>query len=1267
MPVTNLTAEEIIRFAVEGGADHWDRLQGTEGAATRALTRLIAEQRAEMRDTRWTIEAAKRECRLEAEGDVTAAATEGVEMALKTTAMTLTNTMDRFSRGIALYVACFSARERSAKPGTLTERARNMFGNQLINDTVELVRTIIEMRALVRRQDEVGIASPDRSRNATVRQWAQKAISATLEAEDAAAAAAECGRAARNQGKGLFAPPSPDRSRAGRMIKEIYLVEGISLLMIGRRADTAPRVAIPEKKKSTFPGVAKGNGGTAEEEAVPKTSTSSPSSLPSPKTKVEDTALDEEISNEVQMEWDMGGTAQWTGSPSSPNGSPTTGRLRRYDAGAEAIKPTYKGPPPSERHTTSVCAPITCSSASASTSTTNTATPSRSASGEGQPSSAITTLRRPLARAGGSPTSTATKLAMMIALAMALSSAAGSVGTARPSTGGKGPIYSSSTTTPSMTELERMDADIIHVSSGANEGDANRYTNIQFEAYDCRNLVHPKRRVIDVTKVGDCPDSKKDYLPKKTARVAVLQAPVPIRVEGYRCQAWFKKTATPCGNHHIPYGQITVETRRNLEFQKADCQNILEHKEFECSKQSCSSEHPLPKKALRPGVQEVYEWTSRGVRAGSYCPETAEWAYEGRIFGGGPGEIGAYETTTIHVLVEEVHGELNGETGKIDFPALGLIDKEYANGGYQAGDIGSVFWNNQEHACAESMNVIIRDAEVDLYMPVAEKKDIHEPYLKSIALLKDGNRVGGFRLGQRTTKCMKGCFETQARRVLLCLDEVHTLGALDKVKMGDPDPQTRIAMSAIASFAWYDTKIWVNDSLDDVLKQMCSIALGLWWSQLSSSHQNTREMDYLLRKMDREDPTSTLSQKGDVGYSIATVGGALIVEECPVITVTLSTHKNCTYNIPAMTGGDQPEQIYVDPVTRNVEDYPRISVCNGAYPNHYLIGEDWICSNPKYGPCHETPARLAPDISFSTGVTINEVTAFSPDFYDKETWDESVQYRRMIGSKEAVTAELMAERTEAGAASAGGSLAFSFGADQISAIKSTLADLLGPWQSIHQTILFLLAGAVVFDMARVFAGNIFRISYLLIKHGWGPWVIPAVYSCVFVTFSMPGKLMKTVYHRMTKDFEDATRNLDLGELEPRLRELQRQVDGVLTREVTLREENSRYRQQAEAWQEMSELRALAARMDVAMASGRPHPAGQVEVWENDSEAQALMPANRGRAVRTDSVSTGPSITPPPTMTRLPLTPNGLGPAPTGQDIGRIGSRATQQNDRRGRI
>ena len=44
---------------------------------------------------------------------------------------------------------------------------------------------------------------------------------------------------------------------------------------------------------------------------------------------------------------------------------------------------------------------------------------------------------------------------------------------------------------------------------------------------------------------------------------------------------------------------------------------------------------------------------------------------------------------------------------------------------------------------------------------------------------------------------------------------------------------------------------------------------------------------------------------------------------------------------------------------------------------------------------------------------------------------------------------------------------------------------------------------------------------------------------------------------MAKDFEYATKDLDLGELEPRMRDLQRQMDGMLTREGILREENAR--------------------------------------------------------------------------------------------------------------
>ena len=1381
-----MKGEEAIRFAIEGGADHWTRLRGEEGATAIALSRIMRRHRTGMKTTRWMVAAAKKECDREADpmAKWAAAAPEAIEAALKMLAEAASDTLGHLSEGVAQYAACngarlyvSSARTGAMTPASRTEEIRNAFGELLIKDLAEIAESVVGVRKLARRHERHGDGNPDEHRNAELRHWLWSAIARILGAENTSLDRAEVGRAARIQGRNptstsTSTEPKTDRYRIARLVRECCLARGINDAGIdpatwtfdkwaatnptnltetqraeltrdhGARTWTydgeAPEdrrrtsAELPTRRRSSTSSTSSGTrakgAAAAGKPAAPKSSTSSASTSPEP--TAAERFVGEQTEDDMMLEWSLEG--DWPAAASAPSkAARTSASASRTDGHRRPTSPavaTTHGPASGADVQTSAATVETASAratsqpASASTGTGSTATPPASGTGEAKPAPgpahqpikpsnygplrlreprASPENRRPrvpmrLGTANGARLARdLPKITMVLALSMTVAAAAvtaniadrqRSIGDARAT---PDPLPVATTTVASEPAAEDWTTvptpdgkGAARTSQTADEARTDSYTSLRFNAYDCRKLVHPKRRVIDVTEIGDCPDSERDYEPKRHTTAAVVQSPVVIHVKGFRCQAWFEKIAVPCGNLHMTYGEIDVETRMNLEFREAHCRDIVETGKFSCSADTCLGTYPLKPQDLQLGVKHVYSWTSRGKRDGSYCTEVERYAYGNKMIGAGPGEIGAYETTKIHVLVDKVKGEHNAVDGTIDFPSLGLTGKKYDVGAYQAGDIGSVFWNNEEHGCAKSMMMIVPRAEVELHMPVKARRDAFDAYRKAIVLLKAEGQVGGFRLDSRQSTCMKGCFTTQAHRVLICLDEIDgfsldTLSALDK---GEPDPQLRIAMQAVTSYTYFESKLWSTDRFNEILAQMCILARGLWWSQVSSAHQNTREMDYLLRKMDQKDPTSTLSKNGDVGYSIATVGGALIVEECPVVKVTLGTHRNCTFNIPAWTDEETPEQVFVDPITHNIEDWPRITVCNQAYPNHYLIGGKWICSFPKYGPCVETPTRLAPDVSLNRGVSIADVESYSPEFYDQETWNRAIEYRRSRNSKEAVTIAIMNERTLAGAASVGGSLEFTYDGMSITdKFEEMIQRVLGPWNSIYQTMLFIVTAAVVVSMGRVLLGNLFRICYLLAKFGWGPWVIPAIYTSIFVTFSLPGRIMKSTYGRLLKDFELATKDVDLQALGPRMRHMQTQMDALSARSDEMAEQNANYQRQADMRQQLAALRDLETRVRQAGGGTQGPPIsdwaaahGRAAEWADELEANALLrPDGGGISItpRTSSDSTSIDTAPdhpPPDPMQLLGNGGALPPAytPTDRIDGRIGHRAAPRHEHR---
>ena len=684
-----------------------------------------------------------------------------------------------------------------------------------------------------------------------------------------------------------------------------------------------------------------------------------------------------------------------------------------------------------------------------------------------------------------------------------------------------------------------------------------RYTGERFTAYDCRDLRYPERRVIDVTQIGDCPDSERDFDAARNVTVAVIQRPVPIRIVAHRCRAWMEKTAHGCGDWHISYGSVTVEARAVFEVQKKDCFDMMRTRMWECKadvSNGCYAEHGSGPRKINIGIENTIDWVSRGSHDDNfYCHDATFWRYKTKTYGK---DTPAYEKTKVHLLVEYVYGALNLETKKVDFPKLGLFDVNYDEGVKDGGDLGYVYWQPEEHSCNKEHNIIAKGSTAQIYLPT--RRHHAEPYRDAIVLLEEDNRVGGFLIKAPESKCLRGCFKTQVTSILLCLDEVHQFSdSLAGVEMGEPDPQTRAEMGVVVTYSLFESKLWTQNKFRMITEKLCELSRGSWWSLISSTQQHNREMDYLLRKMDRQNPESTLSRKGDVGYNIITAAGAIIIEECPVVEVRLTTYDNCTENIPvrvAVIDGED-ELAFVDPVTRTLEPYPRVTICNDAYPSHFLVNGRWICSSPKYQACDEIPTKLAPDVSWEDGVTMEDVASFKPTLYDEQTWTDAKNYRKAVHAREALIKELIMERTRHGTAASGSGLGFSLGGISWEKFVAELNNhLWGPSTFIVRSLVFILAGVIVLMMLRWFLVTTLQICRYVAKRGPGFWILYALYNSIFVTFSVPQKILQATHDMMQRDVDQI---IPPGEAldEARVRVLKRRLDQMEVRLAELAQEN----------------------------------------------------------------------------------------------------------------
>ena len=677
------------------------------------------------------------------------------------------------------------------------------------------------------------------------------------------------------------------------------------------------------------------------------------------------------------------------------------------------------------------------------------------------------------------------------------------------------------------------------------------YTDTYFKAYDCRNLDNPRRRVYDITGVNNCPDAKKDYQEPKRVNVGIVQTRIPMEVQGWRCKRWITKKATYCGHFHHRYGTEIVEHGRLIEVSQLDCKNMVYTGKFDCSARDCYADRSLGEKTIRPdGSEQAFTWVTRGVRGGSRCPDTTGYVYGGRLWGGGD-DIGVYEETTVHIIAEPVTGRYDTESGTIVFDSLNMRSSNFTQGGVTDVKRGSVYWNTREYSCTDPMRILFDKVEVELRVPVKSKQVSNDAYKNAMVILEEGGRVGGFKLKERYNgHCLQECFKTQVTDFIICLEEINNSSLANIDVEAEPDPYLRNALKSVSTYNYFKTRLWAESRFDTIINEACKMLRTQWFAALSDA--DPRKLIKLTRTIDRHDPNSTLSSGEDVGYSITSAGGAVIIEECPAVKVRLTTYKNCTREIPATYEG---VQIFVDPVTRVVKDWPRVTICNEAYPVYYPINKGWICATPNYGKCQNNPTRLAPSISIDTGLKVPEVEAYSPDIYSKEIWEAS-RNRRQWESAEPAIVNLQIERlAQGGQLIPGQALAFTLRPSEVTdAFKAIKDDLFGGWFILGEATVYILAGAIVFLMAREFVGNIARMLYLINKHGCGCWVVRCLLNIVLAIAYLPGNIMKGALNQVRTDITKITDDSDPESLNARVRALQTQQD---LRQASMHEEIER--------------------------------------------------------------------------------------------------------------
>lgn len=266
--------------------------------------------------------------------------------------------------------------------------------------------------------------------------------------------------------------------------------------------------------------------------------------------------------------------------------------------------------------------------------------------------------------------------------------------------------------------------------------------------YDCldRNATTAK---IDLVHPGDCSAPSKVYMPKHPTRILVAQANSARPVTVARCFVQETRRAERCGFDSITYGTLDLMWMKTIPVDPEECWQGVFHGEMRYKDRTY----------LTDGTRHTHIYDSHGgVDSFGNC-WTERFTFEGRTL------VGFYEKTVRTFVAEEITGLYEPGTGKIHLKG-GLV-AEMKDLTLQDHHLGTFVWR-KGHATCSRTHARVYQGQGHIRNLRHKLRHRHEG---ALVLFSDDRRkqAAGFRLGDKTSLCGRGCYTTQVQDMVVCL------------------------------------------------------------------------------------------------------------------------------------------------------------------------------------------------------------------------------------------------------------------------------------------------------------------------------------------------------------------------------------------------------------------------------------------------------------------------------------------------------------------
>ncbi len=617
-----------------------------------------------------------------------------------------------------------------------------------------------------------------------------------------------------------------------------------------------------------------------------------------------------------------------------------------------------------------------------------------------------------------------------------------------------------------MTSLPWILILLLHLSGWPNIGPGGVGAfDSSFTAYDCE---HKDARFteIDLLQPQDCPDPETDYEEPVVVPVQILHMETRVAVRAYSCKVLVTKKISRCGFDSLHYGNTYAAYNKHYTLTPEECRT-----------------------AARTGVMEVYNrkfpiamnqkatehFFSYGSRDKDGNCKTTTFTSEGVEY------TGSYEEVFIDAVIKQTRGIIDYTTGDIRF-TNGIVAR--------ATDLmlrdsieGLMIWYQPAVKCDKTVSEVYRGAaEIRTRKGMPERQD-------TVVLVEnnDTKQYAGLVLTHKQKVCGKWTYMTHLGKGL-AVYFVHEGGSgISVPEVGKQfDVEQRNIQTQISYLA-LDLRLKYHTSWIDIQQDICGLDRRTLYTRLQIIG-------------DTSNPYALQDLFGS-GHSIRRAGAVAYVTQCVPVEVVLTSHTNCTHEIPATYGN---YTVFVDPITKIVRPYPNVVPCSTLHPVKWKIDDQWVSATPK------TQVQVAPHRLNLTFGIVNYPESFSEGLgrglYTQQQLNEHRMFIRSQDTRSAVVSKV----TNAAIRNAHhvGVLGLPLSADDLPDLSAYVTWDIFPLAYFFGDAWHWISGLILFiGVIKIVLGSFIRMMMAYKKRGCGWWMFSALWATGFMVIMYPFELI----------------------------------------------------------------------------------------------------------------------------------------------------------------